>query len=108
MLKIEFDTSEYVKELQDNEAEYFHTFLNRTSLATGVLVLKAGEEDTQTPHEFDEVYYVVRGDGFLKVNKKDYSVSEGKVFFVAKNVRHYFFGNSKELVVLYFFGGPDS
>jgi hypothetical protein len=29
-------------------------------------------------------------------------------FFVAKNVKHHFFGNTKELTVLYFFGGPDS
>jgi len=44
----------------------------------------------------------------LRINKKDYSVSDGKVFFVAKNIAHHFFGNSKELAVLYFFGGPDS
>jgi mannose-6-phosphate isomerase-like protein (cupin superfamily) len=106
-LKIEFDTNEYVKELKNNEV-YFHTFLNKNTLAAGILVLKPGEEDTQTPHEFDEVYYVVRGDGFLKINKKNYSISEGKVFFVSKDVEHYFFGNSKDLVVLYFFGGPDS
>jgi hypothetical protein len=35
-------------------------------------------------------------------------VSEGKVYFVAKDIEHYFFGNTKELAVLYFFGGPDS
>ena len=108
LLKIEFDVNNYVGELRENKEEYFHTFLNRTSLAAGILVLKPGEEDTQTPHEFDEVYYVIQGDGFLKINKKDYSVSGGKAFFVAKDVTHYFFGNSKELVVLYFFGGPDS
>jgi len=31
-----------------------------------------------------------------------------KVFFVQKDIEHYFFGNKKELIVLYFFGGPDS
>jgi len=56
----------------------------------------------------DEVYYVVKGDGFLKINKKDFPISEGKVFFVQKNTEHYFYGNKKELTVLYFFGGPDS
>jgi len=71
-------------------------------------VLQPGEEDTQTPHDSDEVYYVVKGDGFLKINKKDYPISEGKMYFVQKDVAHYFFGNTKELIVLYFFGGPDS
>ena len=106
-MKIEFDTAEYVKELKQSE-NYFHTFINRESLAAGVLSLEPGEEDTQTPHESDEIYYIIQGDGFLKINKKDYPVSEGKVFFVAKNIEHYFFGNSKKLTVLYFFGGPDS
>jgi mannose-6-phosphate isomerase-like protein (cupin superfamily) len=106
-MKIDFDTKQYVDELAKSD-EYFHTFINRESLAAGILVLEPGEDDTQTPHESDEVYYVVQGDGFLQVNKKDYPVSEGKVFFVAKDVEHFFFGNSKKLVVLYFFGGPDS
>ena len=41
-------------------------------------------------------------------NKNDYSVKSGKVFFVPKNVDHNFFGNTKKLIVLYFFGGSDS
>ncbi len=87
---------------------YFHTFINKSSLAAGVLVLKPGEEDTQTPHDTDEVYYVISGDGFLKIKGKDYKVAKDKLFFVAKDVEHYFHGNKKELKVLYFFGGPDT
>jgi len=45
---------------------------------------------------------------FLKINKKDYPISEGKMYFVQKDVEHCFFGNTKELIVLYFFGGQDS
>jgi len=107
-LKLEFDTKTYIGQIKKNPTEYFHTFINRTSLAGGILFLKPGEEDTQDPHESDELYYVIRGDGFLKINNKDYKVSEGKVFFVAKNVEHFFHGNTKELEVMYFFGGPDS
>jgi len=108
LLKLEFNTKNYIKEITKNTEEYFHTFINRESLAAGILLLLPGEKDTQTPHDSDEIYYIIRGDGFLKINKKDYQLSEGKVFFVAKNVEHYFFGNTTELAVLYFFGGPDS
>ncbi len=108
MLKLEFDTNEYLNEIKNNNDEYFHTFINRQSLAAGILFLKPGEHDTQEPHDTDEIYYIIRGDGYLKIKQKDSPVSEGKVFFVAKNVRHYFFGNTKDLTVLYFFGGPDS
>ncbi len=106
-MKLNFDTKKYIDEIRKND-NYFHTFINRETLAAGVLVLQPGEEDTQTPHDSDEVYYVVKGDGFLKINKKDYPISEGKMYFVQKDVAHYFFGNTKELIVLYFFGGPDS
>jgi len=106
-LKLEFDLSNSLEKIK-NSNSYFHTFINKDSLAAGVLVLQPGEEDTQEPHDSDEVYYVIAGDGFLKIKGKDYKVSKDKLFFVAKDVEHYFHGNKKELKVLYFFGGPDS
>ena len=106
-MKLEFDLTTYIGKIK-NSSSYFHTFINRDSLATGVLVLQPGEEDTQEPHESDEVYYVISGDGFLKIKDKDYKVSKDKLFFVAKDVQHFFYGNTKELKVLYFFACPDS
>lgn len=107
-MKLEFDTKEYLKEIKKNNEVYFHTFINRQSLAAGILFLKPGEQDTQEPHNEDELYYIISGDGYLRINKKNYQISEGKSFFVGKNTPHNFFGNKKELTVLYFFGGPDS
>jgi len=106
-LKLDFDLSTYLEKINKGNS-YFHTFINRDSLAAGVLVLQPGEEDTQTPHSSDEVYYVIEGNGFLKIKNKDYKVSKDKLFFVAKDVEHYFHGNTKDLKVLYFFGGSDS
>jgi len=54
------------------------------------------------------VYYVISGNGFLKIKNKDYSISKDKLFFVAKDVEHHFHSNTQELKVLYFFGGPDN
>ena len=106
-MKLDFDLSSYVEKIKKSDS-YFYTFINRATLAAGVLVLQPGEKDTQEPHESDEMYYVISGDGFLKIKDKDYKVSKDKLFFVAKDVEHYFHGNTKELKVLYFFGGPDS
>ncbi len=106
-MKLDFDVDEYIEKIK-NGNEYFHTFINRTNLAVGVLVLQPGEEDTQEPHENDEVYLILKGDGFLKIKDKDYPISKNKIYFVAKNIKHYFHQNSKELVVLYFFGGSDT
>ena len=106
-MKIEFNINKYIEDIKNSD-NYFHTFLNRKNIAAGVLVLKPGEEDTQTPHDDDEVYFVIRGDGYLKINDKDYAVSEGMAYYVQKDIQHKFFGNKKELIVLYFFSGPDS
>jgi len=106
-LKSEFDLTSYLGKIKKSSS-YFYTFINKSSLAAGLLLLQPGEKDTQEPHDNDEIYYVISGDGFLKIKNKDYKISKDKIFFVEKNVDHYFHGNSKELKVLYFFGGPDS
>ncbi len=106
-MKLEYDLDTYLEKIKNNNS-YFDTFINKSSLAAGILFLKPGEEDTQTPHDSDEVYFVISGNGFLKIKDKDYKVTKDKLFFVAKDVEHYFHGNTKDLKVLYFFGGPDS
>ena len=106
-MKLDYDVSKYIEKIKKSD-EYFHTFINLESLAAGVLVLEPGEEDTQVPHESDEVYFILKGNGFLKIKDKDYPVTPNKMYFVAKEVEHFFHGNSKELVALYFFGGPDN
>ena len=106
-MKIEFNTNEYIKNIA-NSGPCYHTFINRDSLAAGILRLGPGEKDTQTPHDSDEVYYIIRGDGFLNISGKDYPLSEANAYFVGKNIEHKFHSNKKELVVLYFFDGPDS
>jgi len=104
-LKLEYDLDAYVERIKNNSS-VFHTFINKQSLAAGVLVLEPEEEDTQEPHDSDEVYLILSGDGFLRIDNTDYDVSKNKLFFVAKDVEHHFHGNTKELKVLYFFGAP--
>ena len=106
-MKFEYDTTDYIRKIKKGNS-YFDTSLNKESLAAGILILKPGEEDTQLPHDSDEMYYILEGDGFLKIKNKDYALKKGKAFFVPKDTKHYFFGNKKKLIVLYFFGGPDN
>jgi len=106
-LKIEFDTNKYLDSLEDT-GTYFHTFLNRNNIAAGILRLKPGEDDTQEPHDSDEVYYIVHGDGFLRIGQRDYKISQGMSYYVAKKVEHHFYGNKEKIVAVYFFSGPDT
>ncbi len=105
-MKLEFTLDSYLDKIKNSDS-YFYTFINKDSLAAGVLVLEPGDTDTQTPHDSDEVYYVISGDGFLKIRDKDYNVAKDKLYFVKQGVEHFFHGNKTELVVLYFFGRPD-
>ena len=106
-MKIKFDAAEYLNKLKTNSS-YFHTFVNRESLAVGVIFLKPGENDTQDPHDSDEIYYILDGNVFLEINNESYRLKKGQVYFVAKDTPHHFYGNTKNLSVMYFFGGSSS
>ena len=106
-MNLEFNLKDNLEKIQKSNS-YFHTFINKDSLAAGILILKPGEGDTQEPHENDEVYFVLSGNGYLKIKNKNYKVSKDKLFFVAKGVPHFFHSNTNNLKVLYFFGGSDS
>ena len=49
------------------------------------------------------MYYVLDGDGFLKIKNKKYKLKKGKAFFVPKNTEHYFFGNKNQTNCIVFF-----
>ncbi|MCS7140597.1 MAG: cupin domain-containing protein [Candidatus Nitrosocaldus sp.] len=87
--------------------EWCCTFLHRGSMDVGVLRLMPGEDDPQAPHVNDEVYYIIRGDGFIRIDGKDVPIQEGSVIFVPARARHKFHGNTRELIALYVFAGSD-
>ena len=73
-------------------------------LSVGVYVLGAGATDHQTPHTEDEVYYVVRGRGWISVGDEERAVEAGSIVFVAADVAHRFHHVEEELVVVVAFG----
>lgn len=89
-----------------------------------VLALKRGTLDlklslpippnVQTPHEQDELYFVVRGSGTLVVGEKRERFEAGDVLFVAAGVVHHYEDFSNELALWRVFYGaiggeiPDS
>jgi len=83
-------------------------FLRVPAMSCGVYVLKAGEEDKQRPHNEDEIYYVFRGAGRMKVRagnqpEEDRAVASGDVIFVAAKDEHRFHSITEELVLLVVF-----
>lgn len=86
----------------------YQEFLRVPALSAGVYVLPAGSADPQTPHKQDEVYYVVRGRGRIRVASEEQVVKAGSVIFVAAQVEHCFFDVSEELEVLVFFAPAEA
>jgi mannose-6-phosphate isomerase-like protein (cupin superfamily) len=59
-------------------------------LQVGVYVLAAPEPDTQQPHEWDELYFVLEGRGTLDVEGQKHPLEEGAAAFVAAHAAHRF------------------
>jgi mannose-6-phosphate isomerase-like protein (cupin superfamily) len=59
-------------------------------LAIGVYVLVAPEADRQQPHEDDEVYVVLEGNGVLQFEDSEVPVREGTALFVEAGAEHRF------------------
>ena len=71
-------------------------------LEIGVYVLVAPEPDRQQPHDDDEVYVVLEGQGVLDVEGKQVELREGHALFVPAGAEHRFSGY-EELSLLVIF-----
>jgi mannose-6-phosphate isomerase-like protein (cupin superfamily) len=82
-------------------------FLKVDDLRAGVYRLEAGAEDTQTPHEEDEIYFALAGKGELVVEtqwgEKVLPVQKGSVLYVGKGLIHKFRAITERLELLVFF-----
>jgi mannose-6-phosphate isomerase-like protein (cupin superfamily) len=88
-------------------SERYHEFLRRDSMSAGLYVLRARETDPQTPHNQDELYYVVSGSGRIRVSEHDRPVGPGSVVFVQAGVEHRFHSITRDLTVLVVFAPPE-
>src|SRR5580704_12199677 len=59
----------------------YSEFLRVQAMSARVYVLPAGDADPQSPHNEDEMYYVVRGQARMRAGSEDHPVSEGSIIF---------------------------
>jgi len=98
-----FELNKLLSEL-DGRGGYFIDFVSTRGIQAGIIRLHPGENDTQEPHSVDEVYYVIQGNGFIKLNGKDHQIREGTSIFVPAKADHRFHGNRQDLL-FYALGG---
>lgn len=94
--------------LQRSGDKRYHEFLRVPAMSAGIYVLSAGATDKQSPHQEDEIYYVVSGKAKMRLGREERSVSQGDVIFVEKALEHRFFDIAEELVLLVIFAPAES
>ncbi len=71
-------------------------------LELGVYVLVAPEPDRQQPHDDDEVYVVLEGNGVLEVEGEGVELRQGHAVFVPAGASHRFIGYEHLSVLVIF------
>jgi mannose-6-phosphate isomerase-like protein (cupin superfamily) len=88
--------------------ELYHEFLRQDSMSAGLYVLRTREEDPQTPHAEDELYYVISGRGRFRVGDHDRPVGPGSILFVEAGAEHRFHTITSTITVLVVFAPPET
>ena len=96
-----FDTREVVERLRALGGGY-EMVHESSGLELGVYVLVAPEPDRQQPHEDDEVYVVLEGNGTLEVESERVDLREGQAVFVRAGAEHRFVGYEQLAVLVIF------
>ncbi|HJS59269.1 MAG TPA: cupin domain-containing protein [Vicinamibacteria bacterium] len=81
----------------------WHEFFRVPDLSLGIYRLLAGAQDEQSPHEEDEIYYVLSGHARIRIGDEDHAVDPSDVVYVAKRVEHRFHDITEDLELLVFF-----
>ena len=97
-----FEISDIINQ-QQQAAKLYLEFLRVPSMSLGLYTLPAGGTDPQKPHAEDEVYYIISGQGAIRVGDEDRAVGPGSVVFVAAGIEHRFHSITEDLKILVFF-----
>lgn len=97
-----FDLAQIKAALSDAPVEY-REFLNVPALSCGIYRLEAGSTDMQTPHDEDEVYFVLEGRAKIRVGDNDKTVGPGELLYISATEQHSFFEIEEEMTLLVFF-----
>jgi len=95
-----------VKALQEMTSDHpvsYEEFLNVDSMHCGLYRLAAGSTDMQSPHDEDEMYYVLKGKAQLKLNDEVRQVTPGTLMYIQATQDHSFFEIEEDMVLLVIF-----
>jgi len=95
-------------EAQHASGEPYREFLRVPSLSCGIYTLQAGAKDLQGPHDEDEVYFVIRGRGRLRLDGEERPIGPGSILYVRATSKHSFFEIEEDVTLMVFFASGGS
>lgn len=98
-----FDIDKLTARLRGTGGVEYREFLRAPSLSCGVYHLPKGARDMQSPHDEDEVYYVLSGKARMQVSGAEQEVKAGSILYVRATEEHSFFEIEEDMVLLVFF-----
>jgi len=102
-----FDLAELIEKSEGRDAPYLE-FLRVPALSCGLYRLAAGAQDSQTSHDEDEVYFVLKGRAKIVQGDETRPVERGTILYIPADSEHQFVDVEEDLSLLVFFGsgGP--
>jgi len=91
-----------IPDIASDQTQPWNQLLSIAPMTFGVYILPAGGNDTQTPHNEDEVYYVVAGKSKMEIGDEVRNVDKGDLIFVPKQVRHRYIDIEEDLTLVAF------
>jgi mannose-6-phosphate isomerase-like protein (cupin superfamily) len=83
-------------------------FLRVPALSAGIYRLPAGSVDPQSPHNQDEVYYVISGRSSFTSDGRTIPASPGSTIYVAAHAEHRFHDITEDLIILVLFAPAET
>jgi mannose-6-phosphate isomerase-like protein (cupin superfamily) len=105
---VQFSRISEIAERRARQGNAYLEFLRATSMSAGVYVLAAGAVDRQSPHQQDELYFVVQGKARMRAGREDHSITGGSLIFVPAQEQHQFYDIEEELTVLVLFAPAET
>ncbi len=81
----------------------FHIFMDNDTMTAELYELAAGSVDMQSPHDLDEMYYVISGRARFTADGVQSDVKPGDSIFVKARIGHRFHDITEDLTVLVYF-----
>lgn len=96
-----FTANEFIAPTSDSI--YWKEIYNGETIRAGYYHLKSGAKDDQTPHDYDEVYWIGNGVASISIGKENFRVKKGDIIFVQAKQVHYFHDITEDLNLLVLF-----